>query len=51
MNVLNGNVQLVYISPESLLLNRQYRSMLITPTYQQKLKALVVDKAHRVKFL
>ena len=49
MNVLNGNVQLVYISPESLLLNRRYLSMLITPTYQQKLKALVVDEAHCVK--
>ena len=49
-NVLNGNVQLVYISPESLLLNRRYHSMLITPTYQQKLKALVVDEAHCVKF-
>ena len=50
MDVLNGNIQLVYISPESLLLNRRYRSMLITPTYQQRLKALVVDEAHCVKF-
>ncbi|XP_065898784.1 ATP-dependent DNA helicase RecQ-like [Dysidea avara] len=50
MDVLNGDVQLVYISPESLLLNRRYRNMLTTPTYQQKLKALVVDEAHCVKF-
>ena len=48
-DVLNGDVQLVYISPESLLLNWRYRSMLATPTYQQKLKALI-DKAHCVKF-
>jgi len=50
MDVLNGNVQLVYISPESLLLNRRYRNMLITPTYQQKLRVLVIDEAHCVKF-
>jgi len=49
-DVLNGDVQLVYISPESLLLNRRYRSMLATPTYQQKLKALIVDEIHCVKF-
>lgn len=49
MMVLNGDVQLVYISPESLLLNRRYRSMLTTTPYQERLKALVVDEAHCVK--
>jgi len=38
INVLNGSVQLVYISPESLLLNRRYRSMLITPTISKNLR-------------
>ena len=47
--VLNGDIQLVYISPESLLLNRQYRGMLTTVPYQERLKALVVDEAHCVK--
>ena len=49
MDVLNSNVRLVYISPESLLLNQWYRNILITPTYQLKLRALVIDP-HCVKF-
>ena len=49
INVLNGDIQLVYISPKSLLFNRKYRSMLTTKSYQ-KLKALVVDEAHCIKF-
>lgn len=48
--VLNGDIQLVYISPESLLLNRKYRSMITTTLYQEKLRAFVVDEAHCVKF-
>ena len=47
--VLSGDVQLVYISPESLILNKAYRSMLLSPQYQQKLVALVIDEAHCVK--
>ena len=43
MYVLNGDVQLVYISPEFLMLNWRYCNMLTTPTYQQKFKALVID--------
>jgi len=49
INVLNCDIQLVYISPKSLLFNRKYRSMLTTKSYQ-KLKALVVDEAHCIKF-
>ena len=48
--VLNGDIQLVYISPESLLLNRKYRRMLTTTLYQENLRAFVVDEAHCVKF-
>lgn len=48
--VLNGDIQLMYISPECLLLNRKYRCMLTTTPYQKKLKAFVVDEAHCVKF-
>ena len=44
--VLNGNVQLVYISPE---MNKTYRSMLLSPQYQKNLVALVIDEAHCVK--
>ena len=50
LSVLNGEVQLVYISPESVLQNRRYRNMLSTEIYQQNLKAFIVDEAHCVKF-
>ena len=49
MAVLNGSVQLVYISPENILINHRFRNMLLTQTYQQNLVALVVDEAHCVK--
>lgn len=47
--VVNGQVQLVYISPESLLNNGQFRNMLLGDRYQQKLVALTVDEAHCVQ--
>ena len=47
--VLQGKIQLVYISPESLLNNRSFRNMLLSPTYKAKLCALVVDEAHCVR--
>ena len=50
LSVLSGEVQLVYISPESRLLNRRYRNMLSSPVYQEKLKAFIVDESHCVKF-
>ena len=48
--IVHGQVQLVYISPESLLENKRYRSMLKSRNYQEKMVALVVDEAHCVKF-
>ena len=48
--VINGQVQLVYISPESLLQNRHYRNMLKSAKYQERMIAFVVDEAHCVKF-
>ena len=33
--VLWGNVQLLYISPENLLNNAQYRSMLLSQRYKK----------------
>ena len=47
--VLNGNIQLVYISPEASLLNPMYRSMLLTKPYKEHLVALIIDEAHCVK--
>ena len=47
--VLNGMVQLVFISPENILNNRKFRTMLQKDVYQKNMIALVVDEAHCVK--
>ena len=44
--VKEGKVQLVYISPESLLLNPQWREMLLSKPYQENLVGVAVDEAH-----
>jgi len=46
--VLKGDLQL-YISPENLLNNDKYRSMLLTTRYKENMIALAVDEAHCVK--
>ena len=47
--VFDGNAQLIYISPEALLTNEQYREMLQSQIYQDNLVAFIVDEAHTVK--
>ena len=47
--VLQGDLQLLYISPENLLNNHKFRSMLLSQKYIQNMVALVVDEAHCVK--
>ena len=47
--VLGGKVQLVYISPESLINNPCFRNMLLSSTYKSNLCALVIDEAYCVK--
>ena len=47
--VLQGKLQLLYISPENLLNNARYRSLLLSPRYKEKISALVVDEAHCIK--
>ena len=44
--VRKGMVQLLYVSPESILSNPQWRDMLLLPVYQKNIVALVVDEAH-----
>ena len=44
--VRKGMVQLLYVSPESILSNPQWRDMLLLPVYQKNFVALVVDEAH-----
>ena len=47
--VTKGDVQLLFISPESLITNPVYRNMLLSPIYKESLVALVVDEAHCIK--
>ena len=47
--VVNGEVQLVYISPESMLNTKRYWHMFQSDSYQNKMIAFVVDEAHCVK--
>eukprot|EP00731_Ephydatia_muelleri_P010824 Em0005g1410a len=46
--ILAGNFQLIYFSPEELILKEQWRSMLLSPMFQLNLVAFVVDEAHCV---
>ena len=47
--VVQGSVQLVFITPESLICNPVYRNMLATKHYKEKMVALAIDEAHCVK--
>ena len=47
--VLEGKVQLVYITPESIIENKIFREMLLSSPYQENLVALAVDESHCVK--
>lgn len=47
--VINGEVQLVYISPENILCNPKYRQMLMSAVYKENLIGIAVDEAHCVK--
>ena len=47
--VLRGLVPLVFISPEKIICNTQYRNMLLTPNYKRHLIAVTVDEAHCIK--
>ena len=47
--VLDGVVQLVFITPENIMNNARYRDMLQSEVYMKKLVALIVDEAHCVK--
>ena len=47
--VLKGDVQSLFISPENLLNNDKYCSVLLTRPYKDNLVALAVDEAHCVK--
>ena len=47
-NILHRKAQLVFISPEGILLNHIFRGMFLDTTYKKHLVALVVEEAHCV---
>ena len=47
-NILKGRYQLIFMSPESLFRNLDWRRMLSTDVYMKNLIAFVVDEAHCV---
>ena len=47
--VINGQSQLVYISPERIIGNHNFSSMLLSLKYKKNLVAFVMDEAHCVK--
>ena len=49
VRVMNGEVQLVLISPENILCNCNYRNMMLSAVYKEKLIGVAVDEAHCVK--
>ena len=49
MKVLKGDYQLIYFTPEQLILNKTWRKMLLSDVYQTRLRAFVVDEAHCIK--
>lgn len=48
-DVAEGKYQLVYMSPESLLMNLTWREMFRSRVYRDNLAGLVVDEAHLVE--
>ena len=49
IRVVRGEVELVFISPESMLCNPHYRNMLLSSVYKKNLIGIAVDEAHCVK--
>ena len=47
--ICNGAYQLVYFTPEMLILSKKWRRVIESDVYQERLKGFVVDEAHCVK--
>ena len=47
--VLRGETQLIFISPENIVLDSKYRNMLTSSNLVEKIVAVAIDEAHCVK--
>ena len=48
-HIIDGEYQLVFVSPEAILGHRRWRKMLSSSVYQQNLVGLVIDEVHYVR--
>ena len=46
IQVVRGEVELVFINPESMLCNPHYRDMLLSSVYKKNLIGIAMDDAH-----
>ena len=47
--IVNGHVQIVFVSPEALFESRKWHGIFQSEVYQKRLVGLVVDEAHCIK--
>ena len=47
--VVRGDIQLIFMNPETLLSDQSWREMFLSPVYQKGLVALAIDEAHLVE--
>ncbi len=48
-DAINGKFQLLYFTPEAILLSKRWRRLLTSDSYQKRIKGLVIDEAHTIK--
>ena len=46
LSIQAGDVPFVFTSPDVLLSSKQWRAMLLSPVYAERLVAVVVDESH-----
>ena len=47
--LIEGEYQVVYFTPEMILVGKRWREMLLSEVYSCRLKTFVIDEAHTVK--
>lgn len=47
--VTAGKFQLLFFTPEALLLGKRWRRLIASDSYQKRIKGLVIDEAHTIK--
>ena len=48
-DVRAAKFQLLYFTPEALLINTKWRQLICTASYQKRIRGLIIDEAHTIK--